>query len=412
MGKKGRGKRNEENHLASPLPSSTRTGKAYQCSDVTKEDDQKGFCVRRLFGGCTCEKKENVAQLSTGTIAAHAVANAAAEEAAATTTHRRINAELKQEQLSIDTTAAQTVANAAAEKAAADAAAPLERAAAEQTVDIDAVEHAAAINADAEAAATANNLHEEIKRLQLLLIAEQAATAAATAAADNLEAENRRLQLLLAGHVATAADTAAADRVFVPGYAAPITMQEYQLQALHCQVVQLQQHLDAAVRDAQHWAYIAHMAETTYAAESVKAIAGTVPTREEHRRSQPRAHFAKSNLVNQAQPVTRSASPLNGSDANDPGGDHLANAASSSATVGTEPAVMMSPTVLRHNPADNAKAAAMQAAADAAATAAEDPRILRTVLLAAAATANALAQTIPQDTVLPCAPTWRKAAPD
>jgi hypothetical protein len=29
MGKKGRGKRNEENILASPLPSSTRTGKAY-----------------------------------------------------------------------------------------------------------------------------------------------------------------------------------------------------------------------------------------------------------------------------------------------------------------------------------------------------------------------------------------------
>jgi hypothetical protein len=48
-------------------------------------------------------------------------------------------------------------------------------------------------NADAEAAATANNLHEEIRRLQLLLIAEQAATAAATAAtADNLEAENRQ----------------------------------------------------------------------------------------------------------------------------------------------------------------------------------------------------------------------------
>ncbi len=109
------------------------------------------------------EKKENVAQLSTGAITAQAVANAAAEEAAATTTHGRINAELKPDQLSIDTTAAQTVANAAAEKAAADAAA-LERAAAEQTVDIDAVQHAAAINADAEAAATANNLHEEITR--------------------------------------------------------------------------------------------------------------------------------------------------------------------------------------------------------------------------------------------------------
>jgi hypothetical protein len=106
---------------------------------------------------------------------------------------------------------------------------------------------------------------KEIKRLHWQLLplapaysgpaAEQAATAAATAAAGNLEAdsENRRLQLLLAGHVATEADTAAADRVFVPGYAAPITMQEpeYQLQALHCQVVRLQQHLDAAVRDAQ-----------------------------------------------------------------------------------------------------------------------------------------------------------------
>jgi hypothetical protein len=126
------------------------------------------------------EKKENIAQLSSGTIAAQAVANAAAEEAAATTAHERINAELKPEQLSIDTTAAQTVANAAAEKAAADAAAPIERAAAEQTVDTDAVEHAAAINADAEAAATADILHEEIKRLQLLLITEQAATAAAT----------------------------------------------------------------------------------------------------------------------------------------------------------------------------------------------------------------------------------------
>ena len=99
MGKKGRGKRNEDHNLASPLPSSTRNGKAYQRSDVTKEDDQKGISVFRLFG-CTSEEKENVAQLSTGTIAAHAVANAAAEEAAATTTHGRINAELKQEQLS------------------------------------------------------------------------------------------------------------------------------------------------------------------------------------------------------------------------------------------------------------------------------------------------------------------------
>ena len=85
---------------------------------------------------------------------------------------------------------------------------------------------------------------------------------------------------------------------------------------------------------------------------------------------------------------------------NDLGGDHLANAASSSATVGTEPAVMLSPTVLRHNPADNVEAAALQAAADAAAAAAKcnDRAVLRAVLLAAAATAKALAQTGAQDT--------------
>ena len=87
---------------------------AYQRSDVTKEDDQEVDLVRGIFR-CTLEKKESTAQLSTGTIAAQAVANAAAEEAAATTTHGRINAELKPEQLSIDSraTAAQTVANAA-----------------------------------------------------------------------------------------------------------------------------------------------------------------------------------------------------------------------------------------------------------------------------------------------------------
>ena len=59
---------------------------AYQRSDVTKEDDQEVDLVRGTFR-CTLEKKESTAQLSTGTIAAQAVANAAAEEAAATTTH-------------------------------------------------------------------------------------------------------------------------------------------------------------------------------------------------------------------------------------------------------------------------------------------------------------------------------------
>ena len=43
--------------------------------------------------------------------------------------------------------------------------------------------------------------------------------------------------------------------------------------------MQLQQHLNAAVSDAQHWAYIAHMAETTNAAETAKATAGTGPSR-------------------------------------------------------------------------------------------------------------------------------------
>jgi hypothetical protein len=59
-----------------------------------------------------------------------------------------------------------------------------------------------------------------------------------------------------------------------------------------------------------------------------------------------------------------------------------------------------SPTELRHNLAEN-PAAALRTAAIAAAAAAEceDPWILHTVLVAAAATGNALAQTSAQDTV-------------
>ncbi len=90
--------------------------------------------------------------------------------------------------------------------------------------------------------------------------------------------------------------------------------------------------------------------------------------------------------------------------------DHSANAASASATADPASAIMMSPTVLQHNLADHAKAAALQAAADAAAAAATDPKILRAVLLAAAATASALASTIPLDAVN--TPTRRKAAQD
>ena len=61
--------------------------------------------------------RENTAQLSTNTNAAHAVANAAAIEAAAGAATREPhdvasnNVELKLEQLSISTTAAQTVDN-------------------------------------------------------------------------------------------------------------------------------------------------------------------------------------------------------------------------------------------------------------------------------------------------------------
>ena len=159
--------------------------------------------------------------------------------------------ELKLEQLSISTTAAQTVENAAAEKAAASAAA-LERAAAEQTVAINADEQAAAINVDAEAAPTVNNLHEEIKRLRVLLIAERAATVAAITAADeatatinNLEVENKRLLLLLAAEQAT---TPA--KFFVPGYNNPMTHNEH-LQALQRQIQYLQDQLHAQANPAQ-----------------------------------------------------------------------------------------------------------------------------------------------------------------
>ncbi len=367
----------------------------------------------RLIFGCTFEKKENTAQLSTAPIATQAVANAAAEEAAATTTHElhdedpnknveviaRINAEPKPEQLSISTTAAQTVANAAAEKAAAGAAA-LARAAAEQTVAIDAVEQAAAINADAKATATVNNLHEEIKRLQRLLQAEQAATAAARAAADeaaatinNLEVESRRVQLLLAAE--NAAKTA---KVYVPGYVIPMTSEEH-LKALQRQVQYLQEQLHAQAIPSQWRADRVIMAENANVEEAAMASISPVPpianepARGEHTRAQPTPLAnLKSNSATYAEVVMSSVPDgKQRTRTNDNGRVHPANAASSLATAGTEPP--MSPTVLRHNFADNAEAALQAAALQAAA---KDPRILRTVLLAAAATANALAQTIQQ----------------
>ena len=295
----------EEDTSASLQTSVTRAGTIFQLSDVKKEDVQKVPLVYSMWGAAR-KLKENTAQLST-----QAVTNVAA----------------------------------AAEKAAADVAA-LERAAAEQTVAIVAVEQAVAIKADAEAVTAGDNLHEELKRMQLMLIAERAATATARAAADEasaaiyiLEAENKRLLLLLAAEKAATAASSP-----VPTNA------------------------NGHTTHTQHAALANRSNSSTYA----QAVTSSVP---------------------KVRRPTRTTG-------NDLGGDHLANAASSSATVGTEPAVMISPTVLRHNPADNAEAAAMQAAADAAAAAAKcnDRAVLRAVLLAAAATAKALAQTGAQDT--------------
>jgi hypothetical protein len=81
-GEAGRGKRNKENadDFESLLPSNTRAGTAYLRPDVKKEDGTKVDLVM-LICGCTFEKKENIAKLSSGTIAAQDVANAAAEDA-------------------------------------------------------------------------------------------------------------------------------------------------------------------------------------------------------------------------------------------------------------------------------------------------------------------------------------------
>ncbi len=196
-----------------------------------------------------------------------------------------IHAELKLEQLSIGTTAAQTIANAAAEKAAAGAAAP-ERAVAEQTFAIDAIEQAA-ITADSEAAATVNNLHEEIKRMRLLLPAERVAAAAARAAADEaaaainkLEVENKRILLLLAADQA-----ATAVKVYAPGYNNPMNHAEH-IQALQRQIQYLQEQLHAQAIPAQWRALSAIMAETVSAAETM-ASSSLVPAfaNEPHGRS-------------------------------------------------------------------------------------------------------------------------------
>ena len=415
MGKKGRGKKNEENadDFASLLPSITRWRSKRNADDSASllPSITRAGTIYALFHPVKME--ENTTQLDTGAIAAQAVANAAAvEAAAAATTHTlhdedpkqtveviaSIIAERKLEQLSTDT-AALTVANAAAMKAAAGAV-TFDRAAAEQTDAIDAGELAAAIIDDAEAAATINNLHEEIQRLQRLLTTEQAAREAARIAADEaaatinyLEAENKRLQHLLAAeHAAKAA------KVYVPGYVIPMTKDEH-LRALQRQIQYLLEQRHAPAMHAQWQPDRASLAESANGQAPTNANG---PSGGDHI-LQHRA-LAKSNAATYAQAVKRDppeSLAKQSARANDLDGDQLANAASSLATVGTDPAIMMSPNVLRHNLADNAKAAAIQAAADAAAAATENPRILRAVLVAAAATANALAQAIPLDPVPP-----------
>ena len=449
----------KEEASASLQLSVTRSGTKYQISVGTKEDVQKVPLVYSLWGAAH-KSKENTAQLST-----QAVANAAAVRAAAgAATHEphdgdtkqviaRINAEPKPEQLNIGTTLAPTVATAAAEKAAADVAA-LERAAAEQTLkentaqhstqavaigittaptvadaaaekaaaDVAALERAAAeqtgatvaveraaINTDTEAAATVNNLHDEINRLQLLLTAERDAAAAARAAADeaaatinSLEMEKRRILRLLAAEKA-----ATAVKVYVPGYNIPMTQAEH-LAALQRQIQYLTEQLHAQAIPA-HWqwrAQMAIMAETANVEEAVMASSSPVPpiTNEparggEHTRAQTTALAnLRSSSATYAEAVMSSAPDVKRSTStNDNGRGHPANAASALAATGPDPARNSS--VQQHNLADKAEAAALQAAADAAAAATTEPRILRAVLLAAAATASALARSIPPDTV-------------
>jgi hypothetical protein len=411
----------------------TRAGTTYHLSDVAEKDVPKvpENKIRSIFAAALMtdplKMEKSTTQLSTNTNAAQAVADAAAEEAAAGVSHDL---------------------HAAAKKAAANAAAP-ERVAAEAAATVNnmsgeikhlqlllsterAIFHAApesaiavqavidpfkrvAIKADAEAAATVNNMRGEIKRLQLLLATERAAATAARAAADEaaatinkLEVENKRILRLLAAEQA-----ATTVKVYVPGYNIPMTHAEH-LAALQRQIQYLQEQLYAQAIPAQWQAHKAIIAETVNAAETMASsspvpVFANEPPWKEHIQSQPGATIAKSNPTTYAQAVTNSEPSLSSTmkrslRAQDIDRDHSANAASASATADPASAIMMSPTALQHNLADHAKAAALQAAADAATAAATNPKILRAVLLAAAATANALASTIPLDAV----PTHRR----
>jgi hypothetical protein len=128
------------------------------------------------------------------------------------------------------------------------------------------------------------------------------------------------------------------------------------------------------------------MAETANVEKAVMAPSSPVPAIaneparcREHTRAQTALANLKSNSATYAEAVMSSVPDVKRrTRTNDNGRVHPANAASSIATAGTEQPMSLSPTVLRHNLADNAEAAALQAAADAAAAAEfDDLRVLR-----------------------------------
>ena len=167
----------------------------------------------------------------------------------------------------------------------------------------------------------------------------------------------------------------------------------------------------AAASHAQYWADRCFTAETANAAGTRTATTAIIPVpatanepSREDTRSQPRANAKSNSSPTYAQALMKidlSLSPVVKRTARtQPNAkDSPANAARASAAADPETSV----TELRHNPvAENPAAAALRTAANAAAAAAaecDDPRILQTVLLAAAATANALAHTGAQGTV-------------
>ena len=360
-------------------------------------------------------KAENAERPSTGTTAAQFVAIATPAKVAAIATTVAIAAPEKAAAIATPT-AAQAVAIAAPEEAAAVATpvaiAALEKAAAiathsgsedKQTVTDTAAEEATAIAGP----------EEEIRHLQLLLTAQRAATEAAIAAAKEAAATATTLEVEVKRLLHQLAATTA--KVFVPGYTAPMTQEEH-LQALHRQVQYLleqQQYMNvqhcAAASHVQYWADRCFAAETANAAENTTTAMNPVPnanerSREEHTQPQPAAPIAKGNFstTTYMQAVMSSDDPplipvVERIRTRPNGRDSPTNAARASAAADPE----TSPTELRHSLAENAAAAALRTAAIAAAAAAkcEDPWILHTVLVAAAATANALAQTSAQDTV-------------